>query len=800
MPPTSTWGTRFATAPLVSQMHGDRFRILASADDTTVTINGETVATLDRGQFHEQLIEGPSSIVADHPVLVAQFSNSAVFADCPEFRCDPFMMLIPPYEQFLASYTVTTPASGYRDNYINVVVPQAGASGLRLDGKPIPVGSFGAVGDSGFVYAQLTVAKGTHVVEGTRPFGAFVYGYDSFDSYGYPGGLSLAPVAEAKSLDLTPATAEHPVGTVGCVTATVTDANGGGLRDIRVDFEITGANAHNAFATTDERGEAKHCYTGEHAGEDTIRAAVGAVNATATATWTPQGNRPPTAQAAAAATDEDTATTIPLQGSDPDGDPISYAIVTGPSHGSLGPVSAAGSVPYTPAADYHGSDSFTFRTNDGAMESEPATVSITVRPVNDPPTAADRSLSTDENAAAGLELTAGDPDGDALRYTVVSGPAHGTLSGTPPQLTYTPDHDYVGPDSFTFKAGDGALDSNVAMVSITVRQVKHDTSTTYSGDGTVQYSDAAGLSARLLDVTADPAVPVAGRLIGFTLGTQSATAGPTSAAGVASTSLKVTQTPGTVAAVTAAFAGDAGYHASGDTRALSITKEDCTLTYTGALTILPLADTVLAADLGEPDTSLGDRTGKLVTFTVTDSAGGQQTFTATTDANGRAQTSVALLADVYTVGAQFAGDDYYRGCGTAMDAVVTVATAQNKVTGGGWISIGTGRTNFGLNLIPHAGGMYTSQFQLVSNNNKSRFHASGSVTVSATSSTSATWSGTGAWNKQTGYRYTVTVVDNGSSGKKGDTVNIKITSPANSTVYTTDGSQTLKGGNLTVHR
>jgi hypothetical protein len=135
-----------------------------------------------------------------------------------------------------------------------------------------------------------------------------------------------------------------------------------------------------------------------------------------------------------------------------------------------------------------------------------------------------------------------------------------------------------------------------------------------------------------------------------------------------------------------------------------------------------------------------------------------------------------------------------------MDAVVTVETAQNKVTGGGWIAIGTGRTNFGFNLIPQAGGQYTSQFQLVSNNNKSRFHARGLATVSATSTSSVTWSGTGAWNKQPGYQYTLTAVDNGTSGKKGDTVNITITSPTNAAVYTTNGLQKLKGGNLTVHR
>ena len=64
-----------------------------------------------------------------------------------------------------------------------------------------------------------------------------------------------------------------------------------------------------------------------------------------------------------------------------------------------------------------------------------------------------------------------DVEGSALTFAVVTPPAHGTLSGTAPNLTYTPDADFAGSDSFTFKVNDGALDSNVAAVSITVGAV-----------------------------------------------------------------------------------------------------------------------------------------------------------------------------------------------------------------------------------------------------------------------------------------------------------------------------------------
>ncbi len=68
-----------------------------------------------------------------------------------------------------------------------------------------------------------------------------------------------------------------------------------------------------------------------------------------------------------------------------------------------------------------------------------------------------------------MALSASDPDGDALTYTIVSGPSHGALGGTGAARTYTPAAGYSGTDSFTFKASDGALDSNTATVSITVR-------------------------------------------------------------------------------------------------------------------------------------------------------------------------------------------------------------------------------------------------------------------------------------------------------------------------------------------
>jgi hypothetical protein len=96
---------------------------------------------------------------------------------------------------------------------------------------------------------------------------------------------------------------------------------------------------------------------------------------------------------------------------------------------------------------------------------------VTITPVNDAPVANVQSVSTAEDTAKAITLTGSDADGNSLTYSVVAGPSHGTLSGSVPALTYTPAANYHGPDSFTFKAYDGTLNSATAIVSITVTAV-----------------------------------------------------------------------------------------------------------------------------------------------------------------------------------------------------------------------------------------------------------------------------------------------------------------------------------------
>ena len=170
--------------------------------------------------------------------------------------------------------------------------------------------------------------------------------------------------------------------------------------------------------------------------------------------------------------DEDTTKAITLVASDVDGDTLTYSILAQPSHGTI--TGTAPNLTYKPEANYHGSDSFSFKVNDGKADSETKTVSITVNSVNDVPVADAQTISLEENAKDfPITLTASDADGDDLTYTVMTQPTMGSLNGSAPNLTYTPPQNTNGTTTFTFKVNDGKADSAVATVTITVDSINY---------------------------------------------------------------------------------------------------------------------------------------------------------------------------------------------------------------------------------------------------------------------------------------------------------------------------------------
>jgi N-acetylneuraminic acid mutarotase len=160
-----------------------------------------------------------------------------------------------------------------------------------------------------------------------------------------------------------------------------------------------------------------------------------------------------------------------LVGSDPEDGPITFSKVSDPTKGTV-QVQSNGSFVYTASVGQTGADSFTFKVNDGVLDSDPATLSITISatPPNQPPEAIPGMISGFQNDLLTGFMTATDPEDDALTYSVVSGPANGTLSFVASGgFRYLPNHQFVGEDSFTFTANDGGLTSAPVRVVIIVQ-------------------------------------------------------------------------------------------------------------------------------------------------------------------------------------------------------------------------------------------------------------------------------------------------------------------------------------------
>jgi VCBS repeat-containing protein len=157
---------------------------------------------------------------------------------------------------------------------------------------------------------------------------------------------------------------------------------------------------------------------------------------------------------------------------DVDSTVLSTSLVNGPRHGWL-THNSDGTFSYTAAWGYVGTDSFTYRTNDGQLDSAVATVTLTVTG-NHRPVANDDTVTTKEDTAVRINVLANDTDadGDALQAFVYSGPQHGHLCRNDDgSWTYLADANWSGTDHFTYRAWDDLDGSNLATVTITVTPV-----------------------------------------------------------------------------------------------------------------------------------------------------------------------------------------------------------------------------------------------------------------------------------------------------------------------------------------
>jgi uncharacterized protein YjdB len=250
------------------------------------------------------------------------------------------------------------------------------------------------------------------------------------------------------------------------LSATTRDAGGATLSG----RTVTWASNDTSVAVVDSSGNV----TGVSGGQTTITATSEAASDTVSVTVT--SNSAPTGTDQSRSTDEDTPLALTLGGDDPENDPLTFSIATLPSNGTLTDLdTTTGDVTYTPNADFNGSDSFTFTVTDTSGATGSASVSLTIDAVNDAPVAGDDTDSTTEDTPVTTDVLANDSDieNDPLSVTIASQPTNGSASVNGDEtVTYSPNGDFAGEDSFTYIVSDGT-DTDTATVTITVDPVNH---------------------------------------------------------------------------------------------------------------------------------------------------------------------------------------------------------------------------------------------------------------------------------------------------------------------------------------
>ena len=311
IPPVDLWGRHFVTVPLRGRNGGDLFRLLASNDNTHVSINGQVVGTLNRGQFYETILTQPASILADQRILVGQLAQGT---NVDHTTGDPFLSLVPPYETFGRHYIMPTPyfqnydrvhntyvVSDIFDSYLTLVVDSAHAADVRVNGQPVDSAQFFPIADTGFSAASISVPKNSTVdVSSPTPVGTLLYGWAPFESYGYTGGLYGAIDSATAQFTLTQSASAAPVGSSHRVRAQLINSAGLTVPDARVSFSVTGANPTSGSGFTAPDGSVEFSWQGAQAGVDTVTATCGALTATVSVNWmVPGANQPPQVNAGA---------------------------------------------------------------------------------------------------------------------------------------------------------------------------------------------------------------------------------------------------------------------------------------------------------------------------------------------------------------------------------------------------------------------------------------------------------------------------------------------------------------------
>jgi len=197
-PPISLLGIESIITPINSwdSKFKSYIRIIPFFDSTRFLI-GDSIYSLDRFSFWECYINSPLVVKTNKPVLTAIYGWISKDVS-GKFNGDPFLIHIPPIEQFLDEYRfISLPHPNYREHFINIVITKKGIESLVLDGLSLPDSIFQEVSGTSYLWGRTTVSPGSHHIKSDSCFGLIVYGNGFYDSYGYSAGQKTERLLES---------------------------------------------------------------------------------------------------------------------------------------------------------------------------------------------------------------------------------------------------------------------------------------------------------------------------------------------------------------------------------------------------------------------------------------------------------------------------------------------------------------------------------------------------------------------------------------------------------------------------
>jgi hypothetical protein len=196
MIPTNKLSTTYALTAsqgaALAATASDLVRVIATADNTQVKVNGVVVATLAAGDVHEFSLANNTGakVEASAPVMVAQYLKGGQGANT-----DPAMALVPGSDTWLSSYRLATP-SGTQDfvfDYASLVINTTDLVSLLLDGASVNTSGFTAIAGTSYSRGNVTLPNGLFTLSAANPFLVMLGGGSNADSYFTFGGSTFAP-------------------------------------------------------------------------------------------------------------------------------------------------------------------------------------------------------------------------------------------------------------------------------------------------------------------------------------------------------------------------------------------------------------------------------------------------------------------------------------------------------------------------------------------------------------------------------------------------------------------------------